>query len=123
MKKLLKDEFPGYTAFENGFHIIRCCSDRFWASLSSDPAIESVLMKSLKATGGLTRGRRMSETQRLVWLLSMPITVEVNNAMEELTEVDYTTSEQTQRHVGFKNQMGHERYQDNSGIYGSQRSI
>ena len=36
----------------------------------------------------------MSETQRLVWLLSMPITAEVNNAMQQLTEVDYTTSEQ-----------------------------
>ena len=36
----------------------------------------------------------MSETQRLVWLLSMPITAEVNNAMQQLTEADYTTSEQ-----------------------------
>ena len=36
----------------------------------------------------------MSETHRLVWLLSMPITAKVTNAMEELTEVDYTTSEQ-----------------------------
>ena len=36
----------------------------------------------------------MSETQRLVWLLSMPITAEVNIAMQQLTEADYTTSEQ-----------------------------
>ena len=91
MKKLQKDESPVYTAFKNGFHVIRR-SDRFWAGLSSDLVIESVLMRSLKATGGLTRGRGMSETQRLVWLLSMPITAEVNIAMEQLTEVDYTTS-------------------------------
>ena len=51
-------------------------------------------MRSLKATGGLTQGRGMSETQRLVWLLSMPITAEVNNAMQQLTEVDYIASEQ-----------------------------
>ena len=82
-----------YTAFKNGFHVIRL-SDHFWAGLSSDLVIESVLMRSLKATGRLTRGRGMSEKQQLVWLLSMPITAEVNNAMQQLTEVDYTTSEQ-----------------------------
>ena len=92
-EKLQKDESPVYTAFKNGFHVIRR-SDRFWAGLSSDLVIESVLMRSLKATGGLTRGKGMSETQRIVWLLSMPITTEVNNAMQELTEFDYTTSEQ-----------------------------
>ena len=84
MKKLQKDESPVYTAFKNGFHVIRR-SDRFWAGLSSYLVIESVLMRSLKATGGLTRGRGMSETQRLVWLLSMPITAEVKNAMQQLT--------------------------------------
>ena len=62
MQKLLKDESPVYTAFKNGFHVIQR-SGRFWAGLSSDLAIESVLMRSLKATGGLTRGRGMSETQ------------------------------------------------------------
>ena len=34
------------------------------------------------------------ETQQFVWLLSMPITAEVKNAMQKLTEVDYTASEQ-----------------------------
>ena len=34
------------------------------------------------------------ETQQFVWLLSMPITAEVRNAMQKLTEIDYTTSEQ-----------------------------
>ena len=65
MKKLQKDESPVYTAFKNRFHVIRR-SDRFWAGLSSDLVIESVFMRSLKATGGLTRRRGMSETQRLV---------------------------------------------------------
>ena len=62
MKKLQKDEFLVCTAFKNGFHIIRH-SDHFWAGLSLDLVIESVLMKSLKATCGLTQGRGMSETQ------------------------------------------------------------
>ena len=93
MKKLQKDEFLVCTAFKNGFHVIRR-SDHFWAGWVLDLVIESVLMKSLKATCRLTQGRGMSETQRLVWLLSIPITAEVNNAMQQLTEVDYTTSEQ-----------------------------
>ena len=34
------------------------------------------------------------EIQQFVWLLSMPLTAEVKNAMQDLTEVDCTTSEQ-----------------------------
>ena len=44
--------------------------------------------------GGLTRGRSMKETQRLVWCLSRPTCVEVNSAMQQLTSVTYETSEQ-----------------------------
>ena len=36
----------------------------------------------------------MSDTQRLIWPLSVPIPAEVNSAMQELTEADDTTSEQ-----------------------------
>ena len=55
-------------SFLNGLHVVRC-SDRFWAGSSTDLIIEQVLMRSVKTTGGLTRGRGMSETQRLVWLI------------------------------------------------------
>ena len=55
MKKLQKNESPVYTAFKNGFHVIRR-SHRFWAGLSSDLVIESVLMRRLKATGGPEEG-------------------------------------------------------------------
>ena len=36
----------------------------------------------------------MTESQRLVWLLSTPACVQVNCAMQELTEVSYTPSDQ-----------------------------
>lgn len=52
-------------SFLNGLHVVRR-SDRFWAGLSTDLIIEQVLMCNVKTTGGLTRGRGMSETQRLV---------------------------------------------------------
>ena len=51
-------------------------------------------MRSLKTTGGLTRGRGMTETQRNIWCMSGPIFAEVNEAMQQLTSIAYTTSEQ-----------------------------
>ncbi len=51
-------------------------------------------MRSMKTSGGLTRGRGMTETQRLVWLMAHPVSSEVNNAMQELTNVTYSVSEQ-----------------------------
>ncbi|KAG1678576.1 hypothetical protein GQR58_013380 [Nymphon striatum] len=50
--------------FQNGYHVVRR-SDRYWAGLSTDLLIEQVLMRSVKTTGGLTRGRGMSEPQRI----------------------------------------------------------
>lgn len=82
-----------YNSFQNGLHVIRR-SDRYWAGLSPDLVIEQVLMRSVKASGGLTRGRGMSEIQRTVWVLSMPARAEVNFAMQDLTGVRYQTSEQ-----------------------------
>ena len=36
----------------------------------------------------------MSEVQRLVWLMSRPVCLEVNNAIQDLTSVTYATSDQ-----------------------------
>lgn len=57
-------------------------------------------MRSAKTRGGLTRGRGTSETQHLVWLLSMPAFANVNNAMQNLTGVRYHTSEQHKNNTG-----------------------
>ena len=51
-------------------------------------------MRSLKTTGGLTRGRGMTETHRLVWCLARHACAEVNSAMKQLASVTYETSEQ-----------------------------
>ena len=51
--------------FMNGMHVIRR-SDRFWTGLSPDLVIEQILMRSLKISGDLTRGRGMSERQRAI---------------------------------------------------------
>eukprot|EP00745_Piridium_sociabile_P023062 TRINITY_DN35931_c2_g2_i7.p1 TRINITY_DN35931_c2_g2~~TRINITY_DN35931_c2_g2_i7.p1 ORF type:complete len:567 (+),score=112.84 TRINITY_DN35931_c2_g2_i7:122-1822(+) len=90
----LKDHHPAvYNAFSNGYHVLRR-SDRFWAGLSTDLVIEQVLMRSLKSAGGLTRGRGMADSQRTQWLLSMPACADMNNALQEVTGLEYCTSDQ-----------------------------
>ena len=79
--------------FRSGKFVIRR-TDRFWAGLSTDLVIEQVLMRTLKSTGGLTRGRGMEETQRTRWLLAVPACASVNESMQNLTGTHYCTSEQ-----------------------------
>ena len=61
-----------YRKLMDGFHVVRR-SDRKWAGLSTDLGIEQVLVRSMKTSGGLASGRGMTEQQRLIWLLSMPV--------------------------------------------------
>jgi len=90
----LKENLPAvHEHFMNGLHVVRR-SDRHWAGISTDLAIEQCLMRSLKTRGGLTRGRGLTEVQRLTWVLSSPACATVNNAMQSLTGVAFTTSEQ-----------------------------
>ena len=93
MAKLPQEHPDVFHHFQEGLHVIRR-SDRCWSGLSVDLVIEQCLMRSLKTTGGLTRGKGFSESQRLQWVLSMPACAEVNRSMQQLTNVQYSTSEQ-----------------------------
>ena len=42
-------------------------------------------MRSVKFSGGLTRGRGMTEVERALWVLSLPACVDISYAMQELT--------------------------------------
>lgn len=99
--------------FENGNFITRR-TDRFWAGLPDDLIIEQVnfcdkivcvykiiakclcqmLMRSLKISGGLTRGRGMDDAKRSLWLYSLPARAEMNNAIQSLTNLKTETSDQ-----------------------------
>jgi len=90
----LSDQHPElYRDFMSGLHLVRR-SGPYLAGLSTNLVIEQVLMRSLKTSGGLTRGRGMTEQQRLTWLLAMPTCAETNRAMQELTGVLYDSGEQ-----------------------------
>ena len=83
-----------YTCFtENGYHTVRR-SDHYWAGLWTDLIIEQVMMRSLKSRGGLSRGRGITESVRLLWLGSMHRCAGVHDAMTTLTKLKLRTSEQ-----------------------------
>lgn len=51
-------------------------------------------MRSLKISGGLTRGHGMDDTKRTTWLYSLPARAELNSALQDLTNLKTETSEQ-----------------------------
>ena len=69
MSILPKEHLYVYQSFLDGLQVTRR-SDRQWAGLSTDLIIEQVLMRSLKTSGGLTRGRGMRATAS-VWHLAI----------------------------------------------------
>ncbi|CAC5406041.1 unnamed protein product [Mytilus coruscus] len=94
MMQRLEIDYPEvYRYFKAGHHVLRR-TDRFWSGLSTDQTIEQILMRSVKSSGGLTRGRGMGESQRAQWILSMPACADYNSAMQDLTGVGYYTSDQ-----------------------------
>ena len=87
-------DFPWlYNLFQQGYYTIRR-SERFWAGLWTDLVIEQSLMRTAKSRGGLTRGRGMTESVRLLWVLSGHKCAEVLEAMTELSGSRHTRSEQ-----------------------------
>ena len=93
MRRLPHTHPDVYQHFMDGKHCVRR-SDRLWAGLSTDLVIEQDLMRSIKTSGGLTRGSGMSEFQRNLWVLSRPACAEVNKSMQSLTGIAQSTSEQ-----------------------------
>lgn len=80
--------------FSKGFHTIRR-SDKFWAGMYVVRLIiEQVMMRSIKSSGGLTRGRGSSESARQLWFGSIHRSADIHNAMAKLTGACRKTSEQ-----------------------------
>lgn len=77
----------------NGYFTIRR-SDKFWSGIWSDMTIEQTLMRSMKSTGGLTRGRGLTDSVLTKWILGMPTMQKVSEAIENFVEIESTTTEQ-----------------------------
>ena len=108
-----------YQKFMNGLHVIRR-TNQYWAGLGSDLVIEQTLMRSLKSTGGLTRGGGMTEHQRAVWLMSAPISSAYNYAIQNFNNKIYTTSEQ---HKERGDCECHPRERSHTSVHSKNRSL
>ena len=91
MKNLNVEHLDVYKAFASGYHVVRR-SDHYWAGLSTDLTIQQVLMRSLKTTGGLTRGSGMTEQQRVMWLLPTPACAQTSCTMQDLVAFNVSTA-------------------------------
>ena len=91
----LETDYPWvYKNFtENGYHTIRR-SNKFWAGLWSDLIIEQVMMRSLKSRGGITRGRGVTESVRVLWANTAHSCGAIYEAMTNLTGKKHKSSEQ-----------------------------
>ena len=93
MLRLPETHPDAHRKFMEGYHVVNP-SDRYWAGLSPDLIIEQVFMRSVKTHDGLTRGKWMTENQRVVWVLSMPVCASINETMQKFSGVSYETSDQ-----------------------------
>ena len=56
-------------------------SEKYWCEIWSDMTIEQVLMRTMKATGGLTHGRGMSNATISRWVNAMAVCSTVLSAV------------------------------------------
>ncbi|CAH0757850.1 unnamed protein product [Diatraea saccharalis] len=82
-----------YDRFTKGLFTIRR-TDKFWSGVWSDMTIEQTLMRSMKSTGGLTRGRGVSENILSRWILSLPVVQKVSEKVEMYCKVEAKSCEQ-----------------------------
>ena len=89
--KMLPNEFQAFTS--KGYFTVRQ-TDKMWAGVWTDMTMEQVLMQAMKTSGGLTRGRGMTESVVSRWVLSMPGCTGITQHFEAFCGVTFTTSEQ-----------------------------
>ena len=70
--------------FMDGNHSVKR-SAKCWRGLWTDLAIEQMYMRDIKSAGGLTRGRGMQESTRLLWVLSLNSCAIIEKALRQLT--------------------------------------
>ena len=85
------EEYRQFT--EKGFFTIRLL-ERFWNGVFSDQTIEQSLMRFLNTSGGMTRGREITDNTLTKWVHALPRCVPICNSLENFTCVQIGTSEQ-----------------------------
>ena len=82
-----------FEKFISGYFTVRR-TDKLWAGVWTDMAIEQVLMRAMKTSGGLVHGRGMTDAVLNRWILAMTGCTELTNRLEEFCGTKFTNSEQ-----------------------------
>ena len=75
-----------YEQFMNGSHVAHR-SSKSWSGISTDLTIEQAMMRAVKSSGGLTRGR--GKTMRTTWTSTVHVTGAVRSALSQLSGTEY----------------------------------
>jgi hypothetical protein len=78
---------------KKGYFTIRR-TDKFWSGNFSDQTIEQDLMRLLKTSGGMARGRGITDSTLAKWVHAIPRCIPICDALEIFTGVRSHTSEQ-----------------------------
>ena len=99
MFQLESDSPAMFQKFVNGFHMIRH-TDQYWAGPDSDLCCDRVDVNAVSQEyRGLTRGSGITDHQRVVWTMSVPVSSAYTYAMQEFCKTFYTTSDQHKKHL------------------------
>lgn len=90
-QKMSEKEYEQFT--QQGFFTIRR-SEKHWSGIWSDMTIEQTLMRGMKSLGGLTHGRGFTESVLSKWILGMPSTHHVCEAVEIYCNITPAISDQ-----------------------------
>jgi hypothetical protein len=69
---------------DNGYFTLRR-THKFWSGVWTDMTIEQVLMRSMKTTGGLTRGHGMTNITISEWIHGTHLCIPLCEALEDFT--------------------------------------
>ena len=83
---------------DKGYFTINRTASR-WAGVWSDMTIEQTLMRSIKSSGGLTRGRGITDSVLAKWIGGSPGATANCSSLEEFAGVTFSSGEQ---HVDFR---------------------
>lgn len=89
--KLTKNEFDLFT--NKGYFTVRR-KGKFWSGTWTDMSIEQCLMRPMKAVGGLTHGRGITDSTLTKWILGTPFFLKVHEAIEDFLGLSITFTEQ-----------------------------
>src|SRR6218665_2617982 len=85
------NEYSQFT--EKGYFTVRR-TDRFWSGNFTDQTIEQDLMRPFKSSGGMTRGRGITDSTLTKWTHSFPQCISIYEGLEKFPNIHTSPSQQ-----------------------------